>query len=523
MAKKFLCSDTAPIVSTKYGKLRGFQTDDLYCFFGVDYAQAKRYEEPREIDSWDGVKDALNYGYVCPLMNQDVADKELLVPHRYWLMSENCLNLNVWTTSLERTAKKPVMVWFHGGAYTAGSSIEHICYEGDNLAKYGDVVMVSVNHRLNVIGYLDLADYGEEYKNSANLGNADLVASLKWVRDNIESFGGDPENVTIFGQSGGGMKVINLMNTPEANGLFHKAIIESGVDAIRDGGDTKIVVEKMLNKLSDNATVEDLKTLPYARLVEIYQEVVFELKDQKGVHYGSWPKQNEWYLGDPCSVGFSENAKKIPVLVGSVMGEFNFEKGVEGKYKLSEEECMALVKEKYGEHSEELIEEFKKAYPGKNLTDALYLDQIFRAPTKNFIQKRLADNCTDTYCYMFTYDFPIDGGKVAWHCSEIPFAFHNTEKTALYNVEGETDIIEQRFFEAFVNFAKTGKPSSSALPLWPKCEVGAEKCMIIDKECYVATNFDNELLNILDKTNTKTSLTHVGTILPASLGVKVVH
>lgn len=521
--KKFLCSDTAPIVSTKQGKLRGFQTDDLYCFFGVEYAKAERYEEPREVEKWDGVKDALNYGYVCPLMNQDVADKELLVPHRYWLMDEHCQNLNVWTTSLDKTAKKPVMVWFHGGAYTAGSAIEHICYEGDNLAKYGDVVVVGVNHRLNVIGYLDLSDFGEEYKNSANLGNADLVASLKWVHDNIEAFGGDPENVTIFGQSGGGMKVTALMNTPEANGLFHKAIVESGVGMTYESGNTKEVVELMLEKLGDKATIEDLKKVPYPELVKIYHEAVTVTKDNKNVHIGSWPKKNDWYLGDPCVNGFSENAKNIPVLIGSVMGEFNFEKGVEGKHKLSEEECLALVKEKYGEHTDELVEAFKKAYPGKNLTDALYLDQFFRAPTKEFIKKRIADNCTDTYNYMLTYDFPIDGGKVAWHCSEIPFVFHNTEKTALYNVEGETDVLEKQIFEAFVNFAKNGKPSSSALPEWPKCEDGAEKCMIFDTECKVVTNYDDELLKVLDKTNTKVNMPLSSTILPAGSEVKVVH
>ena len=150
-------------------------------------------------------------------------------PHRYWPQDEDCLSLNIWSQSLDRSAKKPVMFWIHGGAFSMGSSIEQKAYNGENMSRYGDVVVVTVNHRLNILGYLDLSPYGERYAGSANAGQADLVAALKWVRDNIEAFGGDPDNVTIFGQSGGGMKVSGLMQTPEADGLFHRAMIMSGV------------------------------------------------------------------------------------------------------------------------------------------------------------------------------------------------------------------------------------------------------------------------------------------------------
>lgn len=522
--KEFLCTNTDPIVKTKQGKIRGFKSNKMYCFFGIDYAKAERFEEPQPVDAWTGVKDALNYGYVCPLLNQDVADKELLVPHRYWLMDENCLNLNVWTTALDKKAKKPVMVWFHGGGYSAGSSIEHVCYEGDHLAEYGDVVVVSVNHRLNILGYFDLSDFGDEYKNTANLGNMDLVASLQWVHDNIEAFGGDPDNVTIFGQSGGGMKVTALMNTPAADGLFHKGIVESGVGMCHEVGDTKPVVKEMLKQLGKKATVEDLKTISYHKLTKIYQRAVKKLQNVEGIHFGSWPKKNDWYLGDPLTFGFSEHAKTIPVLVGSVMGEFNFERGVEGKYDLTEAQCINLVKKKYGKLTDQLLSEFKKAYPGKNLTDALYIDQYFRIPTKDFIQRRCAEGCVDTFNYMLTYDFPIDGGKVAWHCSEIPFVFHNTDRTALYNVKGETDKLEKQFCDAFVNFAKTAKPSSPSLPEWPVCALDDEKCMIFDKKCKVVSNFDNALLEVVKKTNTALVMPVTSLILPPSdMDVKVVH
>ncbi|MBQ1377884.1 MAG: carboxylesterase/lipase family protein, partial [Lachnospiraceae bacterium] len=204
--KQFMCNDKTT-VSTKAGKLRGYFFDGSYIFKGVHYAEADRFEKPRDVEPWEGVKDATSFGFVCPLMGKETPSGELLVPHAYWPQDEHCQNLNVWTTDLCPEAKKPVMVWLHGGGYSAGSSIEQICYDGANMAKLGDVVVVTLNHRLNIIGYLDLSDFGEEYDNTGNLGHMDMVAALKWVHENIASFGGDPENVTIFGQSGGGMKV----------------------------------------------------------------------------------------------------------------------------------------------------------------------------------------------------------------------------------------------------------------------------------------------------------------------------
>ena len=145
-----------------------------------------------------------------------------MVPHMYWSEKEDCQNLNIWTPSIRDGRKRPVMVWLHGGGFSAGSSIEQLAYDGENLSRAGDVVVVSVNHRLNVLGYLDLSPFGEKYRDSANAGNLDLIAALEWIRDNIEGFGGDPENVTLFGQSGGGVKVWSLLQMPEADGLFHK-------------------------------------------------------------------------------------------------------------------------------------------------------------------------------------------------------------------------------------------------------------------------------------------------------------
>lgn len=506
MARSFICTDTEPIVETKSGKLRGFILDGTYTFHGIKYADAKRFQRPTEPEKWDGVKDALSYGFVCPMLSQDTPNGEVMVPHRYWPMDENCQYLNVWTRSIDKNAKKPVMLWLHGGGFAAGSSIEQQAYDGDNMATYGDVVVVSLNHRLNILGYLDLSPFGEKYKNSGNAGNMDMVMALKWIHDNIESFGGDPENVTIFGQSGGGMKVWTLMQTPEADGLFHKGIIQSGVIdgfAPTEKQDGKEIVTALLRELGlKESEVEKLETVPYQELSAAYNRVAPTL-EKEGKYVGGNPLPDDFYLGDPRMIGFTEHAKTIPVMVGSVLGEFAFGPGIPHKSELSDSEVTELADKKYKGNGAKLLELFKKAYPKKDSADIMILDALFRAPSKDFIDKKAACPEAPTYSYLFTFEFPYDGGKPAWHCSDIPFAFHNTDKVPVCNLPGVSDRLEEQVFRAFVNFAKYGDPSNAALPAWPACQKGDEACMIFDRECELKHNHDNELIELLDEVSPK--------------------
>ena len=188
MEKKFIYDEQTAVVDTDKGKVRGYFYDDMYIFKGIPYAKAKRFHAPEPVEPWEGVFQATSYGYVCPLMDLGKPGGELMVPHRFWVMNEDCQNLNIWSPGLD-TGKRPVMVWLHGGGFFAGSSIEQVAYEGGNMCKLGRVVVVSVNHRLNVLGYCDLSPFGEEYANSGNAGTDDLVAALKWIHENIESFG----------------------------------------------------------------------------------------------------------------------------------------------------------------------------------------------------------------------------------------------------------------------------------------------------------------------------------------------
>ena len=217
-----------PVVQVQGGKLRGFRDGPTFTFLGVPYAQAERFGPPQPVAPWSDIKGAQTFGPVCPIPQQtSVGIDDFVFPHRYWVENENCQVLNIWTQNLTPSVKKPVMVWMHGGGFTNGSAMESYAYDGKTLSEFGDVVVVSVNHRLNIIGTLDLSAYGAAYADSRNTGMADLVASLRWVHDNIATFGGDPGNVTIDGESAGGACIALLITSPRARGLFQRAIGES--------------------------------------------------------------------------------------------------------------------------------------------------------------------------------------------------------------------------------------------------------------------------------------------------------
>lgn len=498
----FVCRDDYPVAETKYGKVRGFYLDGCFTFQGIKYADARRFQMPEEPESWEGIKDALSYGYVAEIMKKPVANNEIMVPHQYWPSREDCQYLNIWTTSMDKTAAKPVMVWLHGGAFDDGSSIEQLAYEGRNLSVHEDIVVVSLNHRLNILGYWDLSEVDESYWNTGNLGNADIVAALRWIQDNIAAFGGSPDNVTLFGQSGGGMKVLALMQTPEANTLFHKGIVQSGVVADmfdQDKTVNHVFVEKMREKgLADKGTLENM---PYRQLVEEYTKIEKELAEE-GYETARCPVKNEYYLGNPLEHGFCERAKQIPLMVGSVFGEFDFDHGINGKWEYPEKKIQQMLKEQLGEGASKLEALFRETYPDKHILDLLSLDNFIRSPEIAIIKERGKSVESKTYSYMFTYNFALDGGKPAWHCSEIPFVFHNIEKVPVCNDSKEAKILEQQMSSAWAQFARTGEPELKAgedspeaiCPVWPACTADEENVMIFDRKCEVRVNYDHKLI-----------------------------
>lgn len=503
MTKVFRYDDVS-VLETTSGKLKGYFYDGEYIFKGIPYAYADRFQMP-EASKWEGVKEATSYGFVCPLMSQDTPNGELLVPHRYWPQDEHCQNLNIWTKALDKEAGNPVVVWFHGGGYYAGSSIEQEAYDGFNMCMLGDVVVVSVNHRLNILGYLDLSPFGEKYRNSGNAGHADMVAALQWIHDNISLFGGDPDNVTVFGQSGGGCKVADLMQIEEADGLFHKGMIMSGVSDHNKGmlpaekGNGQEIVMALLNELGwTKEEAAKLETVPYPQLAAAYAKVSPAIA-AKGGYIGGAPQINDYYAGNPLDCGLREKAYDIPMLIGTVFGEFAaFAPAAFNKMELTEEEIAAEIRKVYKEHTEEITEVFKKAYPDKVATDVLLVDRAMRQPSKRLAKMHAEGGKKNTYLYNFTLEFPFMYHKIAWHCSDIPFFFHNTDKVEICGMPGVSEKLESQMFEAFMAFVRTGNPGHSGLPAWPEVTAQQEPTMIFDRACEVRMNYDDALYERID-------------------------
>jgi len=401
---------------------------------------------------------------------------------------------------MDKNAKKPVMVWLHGGGFSAGSSIEQVAYDGNNLAAYGDVVVVSVNHRLNILGYLDMSAFGEKYANSVNAGMSDIVAALRWIRDNIAVFGGDPENVTLFGQSGGGMKVTVLGQMPEAEGLFRRGIVMSGIAEFDMAGEANHteVVQGILRELDmEEKDVEKLEKISFSVLAKAFHRVQRKMR-KKGKHIGWGPRKNDWYTGDPLEVGFSAFSKTVPVMVGTVIAEFGFAPGVAGKQEMTPARRRELIQDKYGDYADALIAAFQKAYPGKNEIDLLCVDGFFRPATLTYADLKSKEGPA-VYSYLFGLEFDYDGGKLAWHCSDIPFFFHNTNLVPICNIDGVTGTLENEMAGAFVNFARCGDPNHAGLAHWPAYTPDHKATMVFDRKTEVRVDYEAELLSLLKK------------------------
>lgn len=495
MERNFVCTKDYPIADTVHGKIRGFELDGILTFHGIKYADAQRFQKPVPVQSWEGVKTAWSYGSIAPTFGNPIPSGELFIPHRFWPASEHCQYLNIWTKSLNRTAKKPVLVWFHGGGFADGSSIEQVAYEGDALCRFGDVVVVTVGHRLNILGFLDMSSFDPKYENSVNAGMEDIVASLRWIQENIEGFGGDPGNVTIFGQSGGGGKVSTLLQIPAADGLYHKAVMMSGGCDSHDNRtpDHRPLVEEMLKVL--DVIPEDyevLEKVPYSVLMKAYNRAARRIS--LPLMWG--PVPNGWYLGHPFQAGFSSYAKKVPTIVSSVISEFSaFSKDQHSNCESTDAEKRLYAQEYYQQKGNEILELFQKAYPGKDLTVATKLDFWARPSILRYLEARDATNPeAPAYASQLALVFDINGGVPAWHCADIPFVFHNTSRVACSNISGVSDRLEEQMAGALVAFARTGNPNHQALPLWEPYTTKRKVTMVFDRQTKARIDFDRELL-----------------------------
>ncbi len=518
-----VAASSKTVVETESGKVRGFVNRGVWVFRGIPYAEptggANRFLPPVKAKPWAGVRSCLTYGPACPAGigisengdNSPRGDEDNFLLYRTggWQRGENCLRLNVWTPGPNAaTRKRPVMVFMHGGGYTGGSGNDLLSYDGENLARNHDVVVVTHNHRLNVFGFLNLAEIGgDRFANSGNVGMLDNVAVLEWVRDNIANFGGDPANVMIYGQSGGGGKVSHLMVMPAAKGLFHRAAVESG--ATLKTGDPEAaakVTAALLEELNiPRSQFEKLQSVPTAALVTAQGAALRRLNGGRppGGGLTNWGPMLDGKVipAHPFDPAAPAVSRDVPLLIGTCLNEFV--NGVDNPEvdSLTSEELLRRVTGKYGEHAQSIVAAYRHEYPKESafgLWAAISAAGV-RQNTATQAERKAAQNGAPAYQYIYAWRTPeLDDRPGTFHSSEIAMVFDNAELCPRYSGGGPEGLkISSTVSEAWASFARTGKPGHRGLPDWPSYSAEKRATMIFNNTCAVKNDPEGECLRLV--------------------------
>jgi para-nitrobenzyl esterase len=512
----FVASSGRGVVQVAQGQLMGFRDKGVYTFHGVPYAKAARFMPPEAPDSWSGVRLAMNYGEICPVPEQTtVSTDEQFNAHRYFPQNENCQFLNVWTPSLTNGGKRPVLVFIHGGGFTNGSSIEGDGYDGRNLAELGDLVVVTLNHRLNVLGALDLSAFGPRYAQASNAGMRDIVAALKWVNANIVQFGGDPQNVTIMGQSGGGGKVRFLMGNPDAKDLFAKAIVMSGVgsNAAYPKAVGTAIAKYTVQNLGLNArTIDKIATVSYPALLAAGAKAMQQLeKDGIAANLAWRPTVDGTFMPiDPQQEGWAKYSADKPLLIGNVLEEQNTiirnnntALFADNWNKWTDEQAMAKLRERFGDRAAAIAAEWKKAYPRDPLARAYLFSEANRAGSIAAAAFKAKNGQAPVFLYLYKWNPPVlDGLAGAWHVSDVHMALFNADRQPQSFGGGEAArSMSYDVARAWINFTRTGNPHHSGLPDWPAFTSANGATMVFDDYNTVGFNHDKALIDLIVKPN----------------------
>ena len=507
----FIGEDIA-VTQTEYGTVKGFMVRGINVFQGIPYGAPtsgkNRFMPPQPPEPWEGVNPTVAYGASAP---QDMYDRTpesygMFVDHwNYDLIGEDCLRLNVWTPGIADGKKRPVLVWLHGGRFWRGNGIEQDGYNGENFSRYGDVVFVSLNHRLNAFGFTDLSKVGgEKYKHSGNVGMLDIVAALRWVNKNIANFGGDPGNVTIMGQSGGGSKVCMLASMPAAKGLVHKGVALSGYSTSANDkeyaeGLGELVVAEAGLKPDE---VDKLQELPWEEYLALTNRALEKYRaPNTGGHGGFSPQADGFNI--PAGTLFDPNdasIPNIPIIFSTTFNENPINRDDASLENVSFDVVAEKLTGRYGDRAAEIVAAYCKLFPEMRPIEIWSMASSTRE-TVVFTANTKLDQGAPVYMAWFGMGSPLfDGRHKAFHCSDISFWLRNTDLMITHTGGGKRPrALADKMSEALLHFMRTGDPNCKTLPFWPQYSSENGETMILNEVCTVKNDPDRAVRQLFSQ------------------------
>lgn len=506
--------DDIALAETRHGKVKGYVLRGIHYFLGIPYGAptsgSNRFMPPQKPEPWEDVFPAVWWGNSAPqnMENRYANPYSSFADHwNYDDVSEDCLRLNVFTPAVSDGKKRPVLVWFHGGGFTNGNGIEQDGYNGENFSRKGDVVFVSVNHRLGPMGFSNLAGVGgEKYAFSGNVGMLDLVAALEWVRDNIENFGGDPGNVTIMGQSGGGSKVTTTTAMPKAKGLFHKAVVLSGSLRLSK---QKEQSEKMGEYILKEAglqpgEIDELQKMPWKDYYALANRAAVNFAaDQggaEGLGGGFAPViDGEVLPQDPYYPEPTLLADQIPMIISSTTEELSPSRTNAALEDITLDEVVEQVRERagfsagLGDKAEEVVQAYAKAFPDKKPVEIWAYISANRQTTIELADSK-SRQTAPVFLAWFGWHPPLfDNRMRAFHCLDICFWFQNTDLMLTHTGGGARPReLSSKMSDALLQFMRTGDPNGGDLPDWPAYSEEIGEVMVLNDESEVQNDPDRE-------------------------------
>lgn len=499
--------DNIAVANTQYGKVRGYILRGIHTYLGIPYGAdtsgENRFMPPKKPASWTDIKPAVWWGNSAPqIMEKRYANEYAsFVDHwNYDDVSEDCLRVNVWTPALD-SKKRPVIVWLHGGGFVNGNGIEQDGYHGENISRFGDVVFCSLNHRLGALGFTNLAKAGgDKLAASGNVGMLDIVAALEWVRDNIANFGGDANNVTIIGQSGGGAKVSSLTAMPSAKGLFHKAVALSGSSL---NGLSKEYSEKLGEMVLKEAglgagEIGKLQQIPWREYIDIANRAAAKMADEAKrmnlARGGFAPVADGRFLDEGTFYASNSHfSADIPMIICTTFNEQSPSRVDSSLENIGIGDVKEKLKSRFGDKTGEIVDSYVKVFPDKKPVE---IWSMVMSNRKNAIAAAdaKAKQKAPVYLAWFGFQPPLfDGRMRAFHCDDICFWFYNTDLMLTHTGGGARPRrLSEKMAKSFVNFARTGNPNGGGLPNWAKYTSEKGETMILNDECVLKNDPDRE-------------------------------